>query len=1006
MQKPTFKNKVFARKQAFTLIELLIVIAIIGVLFIVLVSKVDFATDKAKASGVQTDFRSFQMAFETVARENAGFNTFGWDIGDVNANGKKDVYDEGDINQNGKQDSGEIWTGRKTSSEVFLGIYTLIKPGATGYDSGAIAELESAINANLDPKLHITIKDDGEIVMANSAQDPWNTEYHGYYITNAEADGKDQGAIIMYSNGANQEFGSEHSIANGVVTVTVPGNNVYGKDDYATATIYTYKNKYGEVETLTSGFSNNQNQLNSSVANNNNANNPEVDNDVVDQFESAGSGLYSQDGSLLCSWESLVNDYGFDISQDHEREGYFDDPTTFTYIMQNHSEFDDAFALVLPDDVTYIGQYTFTEGCRIKLLKFPKNMTRINSLVCVGSEINEIVFPENLETIGGAAFWGCQINSIELPSSLKKIEAFAFFDSRIENITFNDGLKAIGNSAFEHSSLNNDIFIPASVDYVGEDAFSYTDISNFTCDPAFRGEIGRIYYCMQLKTVDIPVSRYSLNRLYLGKCPELTYINGLESQINENNIYRLGTLSRTNPNLFIESEKDNIKYLGFESYPYLLAVKCLNVTDTVVIADGCRMILATLDVVEGDIETGWNGWNRPIFDGHVNTFNELVLPEGLWYVDNGALCAHMKHMNMPHSLIAFDGFGDCQTCYQYASLEELYIPATCDIDLFSIIRFHYVNNLIVESGHPKYYTINGNVISREDKKLIYGTTPYIPSDIVAIGEYAFENATFTSINIPSNILFIEFGAFQNSKLESVILNEGLLTISREAFAGTKLTEITIPTSVLYIGDSAWNNYSVGTVYYKGTKENWDNLVKGEYVHVGNEVLEWSWTEPNNLICLNQPANQIPLSNGNVYEWIYQEGAYMGIHPKIKVIDGELHYIQEIKAFEKTDDLYLLSDWSLFGIALNDGSIMTHPEDTTYLQPLVLNGHNGFGVYYQEGDFYSIEGFYESNGETYLYVEMYVDYPYEIMSGGDASLELIPINNALVTRMGDIYLLVN
>ena len=121
------------QKRAFTLIELLIVIAIIGILFIVLVSKVDFATDKAKATGVQTTFRSYQMAFETVSRENAGFNTFGWDTGDdaggvtadggsitINGNsytysnatkdladGKRNSYDEGDKNLNGKQDDGE-----------------------------------------------------------------------------------------------------------------------------------------------------------------------------------------------------------------------------------------------------------------------------------------------------------------------------------------------------------------------------------------------------------------------------------------------------------------------------------------------------------------------------------------------------------------------------------------------------------------------------------------------------------------------------------------------------------------------------------------------------------------------------------------------------------------------------------------------------------------------------------------------------------------------------------
>ena len=168
------------KRKAFTLIELLIVIAIIGILFVVLISKVDFATDKAKATGVQTDFRTFQMAFDTVAKENAGFNTFGWDTGDANQNGKRDSYDEGDngagggIAQNGIQDGSEVFTGRKVYAETFTKVYSLKKNGTGSYDRDALNRLETAINANLDPKLHITIKDDGEIVMANGAKDPWN----------------------------------------------------------------------------------------------------------------------------------------------------------------------------------------------------------------------------------------------------------------------------------------------------------------------------------------------------------------------------------------------------------------------------------------------------------------------------------------------------------------------------------------------------------------------------------------------------------------------------------------------------------------------------------------------------------------------------------------------------------------------------------------------------------------------------------------------------------------
>ena len=131
--KHTYKNNQHKRK-AFTLVELLIVIAIIGILFIVLISKVDFATDKAKVTGVQTDFRSFQMAFETVAKENSGFS---------------ELVDE------------------------------------------SYEKLEMAINKNLDNKLKIDIDADGKITMINDAKDPWGTEYHGVYLSGS--DGNDRG---------------------------------------------------------------------------------------------------------------------------------------------------------------------------------------------------------------------------------------------------------------------------------------------------------------------------------------------------------------------------------------------------------------------------------------------------------------------------------------------------------------------------------------------------------------------------------------------------------------------------------------------------------------------------------------------------------------------------------------------------------------------------------------------------------------------------------------------
>jgi hypothetical protein len=134
----------------------------------------------------------------------------------------------------------------------------------------------------LDPKLHINIADDGTISMANGLKDPWSTQYHGQYITNASADAAakwntdasmngstgdnmDRGAILMYSNGANQKFGTKVKIAGGVVTATVsqidadhPDNNKMGADDYVLAVVYSYTNGYGETAAITEGFTNNQ----------------------------------------------------------------------------------------------------------------------------------------------------------------------------------------------------------------------------------------------------------------------------------------------------------------------------------------------------------------------------------------------------------------------------------------------------------------------------------------------------------------------------------------------------------------------------------------------------------------------------------------------------------------------------------------------------------------------------------------------------------------------------
>lgn len=64
------------RKSGFTLVEIMTVVALIAVLFVIFIPRINFANNKVRETGVQSDFRSYQLALEQVARQHSGFNTF------------------------------------------------------------------------------------------------------------------------------------------------------------------------------------------------------------------------------------------------------------------------------------------------------------------------------------------------------------------------------------------------------------------------------------------------------------------------------------------------------------------------------------------------------------------------------------------------------------------------------------------------------------------------------------------------------------------------------------------------------------------------------------------------------------------------------------------------------------------------------------------------------------------------------------------------------------------
>ena len=779
-------NQLNNKKKAFTLIELLIVIAIIGILFIVLVSKVDFATDKAKASGVQTDFRSFQVALDTVAKENAGFNTFGYNTGDnagavpsgyafetealKNAtigDGIRNSYDQGDKNLNGKQDTGEVFTGRKIYTETWTEVYTLVKPGTTGLDVTAVFALESAINKNLDPKLHITIKPNADasgnltgsaiVTMANQARDPWKNEYHGVYISQAERDnGADRGAIIIYSNGANGKWGSAHDITNGVVSVTVPGNNVNGKDDYSLVSCYSYLNGYGQVINGTTGFSNNQIMPNGNGMLQNTPNvQPDIDGPAIEDPDNGGdveepvvvaAGLYKTGTNfteIVYSWQELLDEKIIEIHlgrisvnvtdatySQNLLDGDLVFPNDASIKQFNGSGFQDCNKLknvVMGSGMTDIS-YGF-RGCQsLETVVLPDTITEIGSMAFYNSRaLKKVVITSDIVTIKADAFEYCEsLQEINLPNSLQLIEPYAFSRCKsLQSIVLPENLTVIGRAAFERCTSLQSIIIPASVQYLYE---------------TFK-------YCSNLTQVVIQGNNTEIRDMAFYECTNLSSIN-------------LG---------------NNITTIGKCAFENCKALMSINFPNTLVSI--------------GQYAFRWSGIG-----------SDIVLPEGLTRIESGAFyfCPNISSMVLPSTLkfIGDEAFDTCK------NMTQINLPYG------------------LESIGAKAF---------RNCRLL--TSVVIPDTVTTVGEAAYnycDNLTSVTLsasmqNIP-DLMFIDCW-----RLQTVVIPDGIATIGNNAFDGIgAMKSITIPSSVVLIEKEAFrDSYNLETIYFNGTEEQWEAIVKEE-----------------------------------------------------------------------------------------------------------------------------------------------------------------------------------
>lgn len=97
----------------------------------------------------------------------------------------------------------------------------------------------------------------------------------------------------------------------------------------------------------------------------------------------------------------------------------------------------------------------------------PEGVKSVSDFLVFG--VDSVLLPDSLQSIGDGAFWGGYLESIEIPKNVKTIgkEAFAFSDFKSIKLPY--GLTQIGRNAFQACKKLSSLFIPPTVNNMGEE---------------------------------------------------------------------------------------------------------------------------------------------------------------------------------------------------------------------------------------------------------------------------------------------------------------------------------------------------------------------------------------------------------------------------------------------------------------------------------------------------------------------------------------------------------
>ena len=530
--------------------------------------------------------------------------------------------------------------------------------------------------------------------------------------------------------------------------------------------------------------------------------------------------------------------------------------------------------MVIPDAVYYIGGQTFSGCANLASVTLPDSLTSLpNQLFENCASLKSINIPASVTGIDYGAFIGCTaLTSIVIPGkAIVGWNAFAGCTG-LETAVMLDGVSGIGFGSFTNCSALKTVVIPDTVTSIGAHAFSGCASLESVAIPGKVTVIEQCTFqdCANLKSVTIPETVTGIGNSAFDGCSSLTGLmlpQGI-TRIEDSTFYNCTALT----GLVIPRD---VTYIGREAF------------------DKCAA-LTSLEIPAGVIEIG-NG----AFIG-CSGLKSLVIPEGVTAIPEAAFynCGNLTRVELPERITSIGraAFSGC------ASLTNLAIPETVTsigreafegcASLTSAVIPEGITGIAEDTFHncaslesvtiPKTVTSIGNSTFWGCSRL---TGVVIPEGVTCIEDYAFlDCASLTDIVIPGSVTSLGSEAFMNcSSLKSVVIPGSLERIERGTFCGCALTSLEIPEGVVSIGDYAFLNNeqltsvriprsvtAIGedafhcirlkTVYYGGSKADWNRIQMGDNFYLRYANLVCDIVDPTRIEI--RPVDTTALNSGS------------------------------------------------------------------------------------------------------------------------------------------------